>query len=120
MGCHTNADSRGRPTGARFAGGRRFRLPAPATGDVFAKNLTPDVETGVAGWTKEAFIARFRVTTPEAAKGMPVVAGALQSPVQWSEYATLSDEDLGALYDFLLGLPPTTNATMPFSPTSTP
>ena len=120
MGCHTNADARGRPTGAPFSGGRRFRLPPPATGEVFAKNLTPDVETGLGAWTKQAFVARFRAVTPEVAKGMPVVAGSPQTPMPWTEYATLSDEDLGAIYDFLQGLTPTKNATMPFSAPLTP
>src|SRR5688572_19228513 len=44
--CHTAAD--GRP----FAGGRAMKTPL---GTLYSTNITPDAETGIGRWSREAF-----------------------------------------------------------------
>jgi hypothetical protein len=115
MGCHTEADKRGTFTGEKYAGGRRFTLPAPATGVVYSANLTPDPETGLGTWTQEQFVARFRTLTTEQALQTPIAAGGFQTTMPWTAYAELSDVELEAIFDFLRSLPPTKKQVLPYS-----
>ena len=116
LACHTNADARGQLIGTPFAGGRMFPLPQPAGGAVWSANLTPDDETGLGKWTKEMFVARFKASTLEAARAVTVKKGDFQSTMPWWAYSELSDEDLGALFDYLRSLPPTKNLVVKHSP----
>lgn len=109
MACHTQADARGNFLGAPYSGGREFPIPAPGKGKVRSANLTPDEETGLGKWTKEMFIGRFKSQTLEAARAHTVEAGGYNTVMPWWAYAGLSDEDLGAIYDFLRALPPVKN-----------
>ncbi len=69
----------------------------------FAANLTPDVETGLGGWTEDLFIKALRT-------GKHVGAGRdILPPMPWYEYARLSDEDLKAVFAYLRTLKPITN-----------
>lgn len=115
--CHTNVDARGKFIGTPFAGGRMFPLPQPAGGAVWSANLTPDEESGLGKWTKEMFVARFRQLNADAARAVTVNKGDFQTLMPWTTYAELSEEDLGALFDFLKALPPTKNVVVKHSPT---
>lgn len=117
MACHTSVDARGKFTGTPFAGGRMFPLPQPAGGAVWSANLTPDEESGLGKWTKEMFIGRFRQTNAEAARAVTVNKGDFQTIMPWWAYAELTDEDLGALFDFLKALPAKKNVVVKHSPT---
>lgn len=66
----------------------------------YSKNLTPHAE-GLGDWTKELFIARFRLTTAP----FPVKEED-NSEMNWVEFSGMSDEDLGAIWDYLQTLPP--------------
>ena len=61
----------------------------------YSKNLTPH-EDGMGNWTKEMFIQRFRLAT----KPFPV-AEEENSEMNWVEFSGMSDEDLGAIWDYL-------------------
>jgi hypothetical protein len=39
-------------------------------GTVRSANITPDMETGIGGWSKEVFIARFKYFLQEESKKM--------------------------------------------------
>ena len=119
MACHTNADKRGRYIGPPFAGGRRFPVPAPGAGYEYAANLTPDPETGIGQWSREAFIARFKNSTLGAARQQPVTPGGFNSVMPWWAYAELSEADLGSMYDFLRTLPPSRNPVRKYVPPQT-
>lgn len=105
MGCHTRADRRGTPIGPKFGGGREFPVPAPGSGTVRSANLTPDDETGLGRWSKDAFIARFRARSLEQARSQRVADGASNSTMPWWAFARMTDEDLGAIYHYLRALP---------------
>ncbi len=60
--CHTQRRMGLPVKGKEFAGRMAFPLPG---GVVKSANLTPDMETGLGQWTKEAFIARFKAFDPK-------------------------------------------------------
>jgi len=110
--CHTRME-RGRPVPElAFAGGNPFSLPG---GTVTSANLTPDVETGLGHWTKEQFIARFK--TAEAFQVQP---GGVQTVMPWSDYAGMTEADLGAIFEFLRTQPPVKQAVQKWAPTPAP
>lgn len=100
VGCHTKRNLKtGEFAGPDFAGG--FQMEAegdPAMkGYVFiTPNITPDPETGVmTNWDEITFIERFQ-------------AGRLQegSPMPWEAFATMQENDLKALYQYLHTIEP--------------
>ena len=64
-------------------------------GVTFARNLTPDRESGIGGWNDEAFINVLR-------------EGTLKPPMPLS-YGQLSDDDLTAMFAFFSSLKPVNN-----------
>lgn len=97
--CHT-ARVRGRlePVAERlFSGGVPFVMGRETH---YSKNLTPHPD-GLGGWTKAGFIGRFRRHT----EPFPVVEER-NSEMNWIAFSGMSDEDLGAIWDFLRTLPP--------------
>lgn len=111
-GCHTPVDERHVPLpGKDFAGGQAFKMPWVT---VRSANLTPHA-TGLADRTKENFIAQFRaVGAPEM--GDVKVDPAHNTVMPWLAAANLSDDDLGAIYDYLKSMPPVENAVQKVAP----
>jgi hypothetical protein len=66
----------------------------------YSKNLTPHPD-GLGNWTKEQFIQRFRLYT----EPFPVKEED-NSEMNWVEFSGMSDEDLGAIWDYLRTLEP--------------
>jgi hypothetical protein len=100
--CHTPRDEMGQYIeGMRLAGGVEFPLP---TGLVVTANITPDEETGIGTWTREGFIARFAIYRDEDML-FPLTEGTPNSIMPWSRYCQMTDEDLGAIYDYISTLP---------------
>lgn len=71
----------------------------------FAANLTPD-DTGTGSWTEAQFIKAIR---EGKSKGMDGTRP-LMPPMPWPVYATMTDEDLKAVYAFLRTVKPIHNA----------
>ena len=92
--CHTKSDDKGsKVAGMDFAGGWAFSL-----GDgrvVTSANITPDKETGIGNYTKEAFIARFKVYADSTYKAPTVGKGEFNTVMPWMMYAGMTEEDLG-------------------------
>ena len=100
-GCRFCHSPQGEPDGPlAFAGGHEFPLPS---GTVVSPNLTPHELTGIGGWTREAFIDRFRGFADGAAPTGPKDPNTV---MPWTMYAGMTDEDLGAIYDHLRTVPP--------------
>lgn len=78
-----------------------FLLPF---GTTYALNLTPDVDTGSGTWTEKMFVDIFRKGKHLGGDGRPVLP-----PMPWSFVATLSDDDLVAIFAYLRSLPPVRN-----------
>ena len=62
-------------------------------GKVYARNLTPDPETGLGGWTAEDFIRTAR-TGRWKGIGRPLLP-----PMPWMNMNAATDEDLRAIFD---------------------
>jgi mono/diheme cytochrome c family protein len=110
--CHTKRNDRGEPVGVPFAGGNVFALPAG--GVARSANLTPDAETGIGQWTREAFIARFHSRTPAELAKIAPEAGEMDTEMPWAAYSGMSESDLGAIYAYLKTLPPTHAAVVTY------
>ena len=94
--CHTA------PGGMENAGGRRLETPF---GDVYASNITPDVETGIGNWSYAAFERSMR-------EGIHRDGRHLYPAFPYTAFTRTSDHDLQALYAYLMSRPPVA-ATVP-------
>jgi len=65
----------------------------------FTRNLTPDVETGLGGWTADEFVATIKSGRKQG-RGR-----ALLPPMPWPNYSSLSDDDLKAIFAYLRTIP---------------
>lgn len=88
--CHTA------PDGAALAGG--VALPTPF-GTVMTTNITPDIETGIGGWSYPAFERAMR-------KGLHRDGHNLYPAFPYPSFAKTSEEDLHALYAYLMAQQP--------------
>ncbi|QQS35624.1 MAG: c-type cytochrome [Ignavibacteriales bacterium] len=111
--CHSQSNEGEPVAGMEFAGGTEIHLPF---GIIRSANLTPDVETGLGAWTKEQFIQRFKLMATDEMKNIPVEQGSFNTIMPWSMYGGMTDEDLGAIYDYLHSLKPVKNQVVKFTP----
>lgn len=114
--CHTPVDKQHAPLpGMYMAGGQEFPYlnnqlkRHPGGGVLRVPNLTPDAETGIGKWTKKDFIARFaewRGAKGQAKlKKLDLDKGDYLPIMPYLEIAGMTDEDLGAIYDYLRSIP---------------
>ena len=116
--CHTPRSFTGKSKRDRYmSGGVEFELPQ---GKVASANITPDPETGIAHWTKAAFVARFKAYDGARARTIPVRQQQMNTVMPWTLYGGMSEEDLGAIYDFLSQVRPVHNRVTVFLPKTTP
>lgn len=110
--CHTKFDD-GKYIGPPGGGGRVFRFPNGAV--LRSSNLTPQ-QTGIVHLSKEDFVRLFkRYADPDFQ--VPVVTpDGFQSLMPWIMYGGMSEEDLGAIYEYLRSLPPYEHPVERFSP----
>ncbi|GAB3540607.1 hypothetical protein GCM10027443_38770 [Pontibacter brevis] len=104
--CHTPQDKEG----MRLAGGMEF--PTPDGGKLRSANITPDKETGIGNWTEEAFVQRFKMHENPAT----VAPGGPNTIMPWSMYAGMKEEDLRAIYKYLMTVEPINNKMERFTP----
>ena len=78
----------------------------------FARNLTPDVGTGLGSWTEDIFIKAIR-TGKDMGERRDILP-----PMPWPFYSKMKDDDLKAIFAYLQSLPPIENTVPdPISPT---
>lgn len=105
--CHTPAEHGQIVEKLSFSGGREFQMPDGT--ELVSPNITPDMETGIGKWSREAFIFRFKsfdlshYTPPVLSKGE------MQSIMPWTMYAGMDTTDLTAIYRYLHNLKPISN-----------
>jgi mono/diheme cytochrome c family protein len=96
VSCHT------RPGGRPFAGGYALNTPF---GIVYGTNITPDPETGIGRWSLEAFARAMH-------EGVSSDGSHLFPAFPYYAFTKLWDEDVKALYAYLMTRPPV-RATVP-------
>ncbi|HLL53436.1 MAG TPA: cytochrome c [Myxococcaceae bacterium] len=108
--CHSQNGDGGNPIPElELAGGSQFPIPA---GRVVSSNLTPDKETGLGEMTRESFIGIFKSYASMDPK-TPAAPGR-NTVMPWRSYAGMTEEDLGAIYDYLRTVKPVKNQVNPF------
>jgi mono/diheme cytochrome c family protein len=90
MVCHTAKD------GAPFAGGRAFVLPF---GTLYSTNITPDVDTGIGGYSDANFLDAVH-------KGLGRGNSKLYPAMPYASYTYMSDADALAIKAYLFSLKP--------------
>lgn len=111
-GCHTPETRPGQPIpGREFAGGQVFRGP---WGRNVSSNLTPHPDAYLGKATKAEFIGRFRSFASLGGDAAPVATKGRNTLMPWLALSGATDEDLGAIYEFLKTVPPVENRVNPF------
>ena len=105
--CHTPAEHGQIVKALAFTGGREFQMPDGSL--LESSNITPDEETGIGKWTKEAFIFRFKTYDLSTFKPPLLQKGEMQSIMPWTMYAGMDSTDLTAIYRYLHSLKPVKN-----------
>jgi len=110
--CHTPHDDHNAliPEKA-FAGGWEMKGP---WGRNFTANLTPDADAYLGHATKEEFIGRFRSFANFDATNSPVPPAGRNTIMPWLAFSHMTDEDLGAIYDYLKTVKPIANKVTTF------
>jgi mono/diheme cytochrome c family protein len=96
LSCHI------RPGGQPFAGGYGVNTPF---GIIYGSNITPDPKTGIGAWSLEAFTRAIR-------EGVSRDGSHLFAAFPFNAYTELQDDDVKALYAYLMTRPPV-SATVP-------
>jgi mono/diheme cytochrome c family protein len=111
--CHTPVTAEGEPDETYHLAGHVAGTPVPnntafkdlkgSGAVIYARNLTPDPETGLGGWTEEEF--RRTLKDGIAKDGRP-----LRHPMPWKRFLkAFTDEDIQAVWAYLRSLPPVKN-----------
>lgn len=95
--CHTPGTFYGAPDFSRKLSGSELGWVGP-WGTTYARNLTPDAETGIGAWSEDDIVKTIR--TGQRADGTEVLP-----PMPWPMYTNLSDEDAYAIAAYLKSLP---------------
>ena len=110
--CHTPKDNKGNPIpGKDLAGGWEMHTPYFR---VVTANITPHPANWMGRVTKEEFIGRFHAFANMNAANAPQAEKGRNTLMPWLTYSGMTDEDLGALYDYLKTVPPVENKVNPF------
>jgi mono/diheme cytochrome c family protein len=108
--CHTKFE-KGDFIGPLCGGGRSFQFP---DGSILSSANITFHETGIKSWTKETFIEKFKMYEDSSYVPQKVNPGEFQTIMPWMMYAGMTEEDLGAIYDYLETLPPADNPVEKF------
>jgi len=105
--CHTKQE-KGQVVGKPFAGGFEFNLGGGKM--VRSVNITPH-ETGIKSWTKEMFVQRFKQYRDSSyvIPSVDMSKGEFQTVMPWMMYSGMTEQDLGAIYEYLRTIPPVNN-----------
>ncbi|MCU1228431.1 MAG: cytochrome c-related protein [Acidobacteria bacterium] len=110
--CHTpHDDKNGLIADKPFSGGWEMRGP---WGRVLTANLTPHPDNYLGRATKAEFIGRFRAFASIDPLHPPVAAKGRNTVMPWLAFAQMTDNDLGAIYDYLKTVKPIANRVNSF------
>ena len=105
--CHTpiSADDGAYDTRYFLAGG--MRVTAYPWGVWYSRNLTPDPETGLGGWSEADIVRAIRTgVTPDGRRLDPMA-------MPWPWFSRLTEDDARAVATYLRALPPVRNPVPP-------
>jgi mono/diheme cytochrome c family protein len=94
-----------------LSGGLEF--PLPTGGFVHSANLTPD-ESGLGTWTEAAFVNKFKGYRDSGAI-YKVAPNSYNSLMPWSDYDSMAENDLKAIYAYLKSIKPVYNPVVAYT-----
>jgi mono/diheme cytochrome c family protein len=108
--CHTRGNFLGHPDMNQYLGGSDVGFAIPGMGVFVGRNLTPDKETGLGGWTRAQIVTA--LTTGKRPDGR------MLAPIMpWRDFAKLTRADALAIAAYLQSLKPVKHAVAgPFGP----
>jgi mono/diheme cytochrome c family protein len=96
--CHTPGTLFGAPDTTRLLSGSELGWQGP-WGVTYARNLTPDEETGIGKWSEADIVNTIRTgQRPDKTPLLP--------PMPWTDFANFSDDDAYAVAAYLKSIPP--------------
>jgi len=108
--CHTPGFFLGKPDMARYLGGSDVGFEIPGLGVFNGRNITPDKETGIGGWTDEQIAAA--ITTGKRSDGRQ-----LAPIMNYASFTYMTKEDVAAIVAYLRSIPAVKNEVPgPFKP----
>ncbi len=113
MECHTKQE-KGKVVGEFYAGGFEFNF---GNGTMLrSPNITPH-ETGIGAWSKSRFIQRFKMYEDSSfvLPNVDMAKGDYQTVMPWTMYAGMTEEDLGAIFEYLQTVKPVNNVVERFT-----
>ena len=102
--CHTES----------FGGGRTFQIPTREP--IVSLNISPAAGTSTGGKPRDSFIGRFKAFASDGARKLRAPAGNPSTVMPWTDLARMSEEDLGAIYDYLRTVKPVPTSAPPAAP----
>ncbi len=112
--CHNYSDGPNIDLENPFRGGFEFKFPNGMI--VRSANITPDSTTGIGLWSEQMFVDRFKTFNPDSTAYTKVEEGGFNTPMPWTMYAGMKEDDLRAIYTYLRSLRPIKSAVVRFSP----
>lgn len=112
--CHTKMVNGAYVEGMDYAGGFEFIFP---NGEIVrSANITPDPETGIGKWTEDQFVNRFKAYADSNLTLPTIAPGQFNTPMPWSMYAQMDEDDLRAIFAYLQTVTPKENLVTRFTP----
>lgn len=112
--CHTKFEKGSLVAGTEFGGGREF--PFPDGSIVRSANISPDKETGIGEWDADTFVGMFKAHSDSATLNTKLNPGEFNSIMPWTMFGKMQEEDLKAIFAYLMTVPPVKNEVVAFSP----
>jgi hypothetical protein len=110
--CHTAHDDKGGLLpGREFAGGWEFKIPRPGGGKpmrVVSANITPHPDAFFGKVARQEWIDLVHSFVDLREHPVPAPEGS-NTVMPWLPLSTMTDQDLGAIYDYIKTLPPIPN-----------
>ncbi|TDE17244.1 c-type cytochrome [Dyadobacter psychrotolerans] len=110
--CHSKMEKGAKVPGTEFGGGMEFGLPG---GTVRSANITPDKTTGIGNWSEADFVKRFKLYADSAYVPHKVGPNDMNTPMPWTMYAGMEEDDLKAIFAYLKSLKPISHQVTKFS-----
>ncbi|ACU05156.1 c-type cytochrome [Pedobacter heparinus] len=104
--CHSKMDKGNIVPGSEFGGGMEFIQPA---GIMRSPNITMHKVNGLGNWSKTMFVQRFKMYADSTVKLPGMGRNELNTPMPWTMYAGMTQQDLAAIYTYLNSLKPLDN-----------
>lgn len=111
--CHNYSDGPNTDFENPFRGGMEFKFSSGAI--TRSANITPDSTTGIGLWTEQMFVDRFKAFDPDSTAFVPVMDGGFNTPMPWTMYAGMHEDDLRAIYAYLRTVRPIKSAVVRFT-----